>query len=244
MGDGGPVIGVTLDQEVGGDPAVRPGVYSRFPWYAVRENYFGAVAAAGGMPVGLGHEVARAAALVSRLDGLVVTGGAFDLDPALFGEVAHPCTVLKPERTRAEMALLGAALAAGIPVLGICGGMQLLAVAYGGRLIQHLPDEQDGTIAHEQRNPRDEAGHRVRLCAGSRLRAIVGAEEMAVNSSHHQAVRDAGRLDVAAVAPDGVIEAVEDPARRFCIGVQWHPEFKIDSGDKRLFDDFIRACNR
>ncbi|MCQ9155675.1 gamma-glutamyl-gamma-aminobutyrate hydrolase family protein [Acidomonas methanolica] len=235
------LIGVTLDQEPGGSGAGGE-AYSSFPWYALRRNYFTAIASAGGLPVGLGHEEGLSEALMDRLDGLVVTGGAFDLDPALFGEAPHAATVLKPERTRAELALLRAALARRLPVLGICGGMQLLAVASGGSLIQHLPDEIRGGIAHEQPNPRDEAGHDITIRPGSLLARIAGRTRMAVNSSHHQAVRTPGTLTISAYAADGVVEAVEGNGETFCLGVQWHPEFGIDPADNGILTAFIAAC--
>lgn len=232
-----PVIGVTLDSE-------QPGGYSKYPWYALRHNYMEAVAAAGGLPVGLPHDPALAQAYLDRMDALIVTGGAFDIDPAMYGDGdRHPTVTLKTGRTAAELALIQGALAAGKPVLGICGGQQLLAVALGGSLIQHVPDSVPDALRHEQMNPRNEAGHAVRVIPGTLLHRIVGREEMTVNSSHHQAVRHAGPDAVVnAIAPDTVIEGVEDPRHRFCLGVQWHPEFLIDQGDRRLFDALVAAC--
>ena len=232
-----PLIGVTLDAE-------PPGGYSAYPWYALRQNYAAAIAAAGGLPVALPHDPALAEAFLDRIDALVVTGGAFDVDPALYGAGARHATVtLKEGRTAAELALVAGALARDRPVLGICGGEQLLAVALGGSLIQHIPDAVPGALEHEQPNPRHEPGHSVTLVPGSVLARIVGAATMRVNSAHHQAVAAPGaRAAVNAVAPDGVIEGVEDPARRFCLGVQWHPEFLIDPGDRRIFDALIAAC--
>ena len=123
------------------------------------------------------------------------------------------------------------ALARDMPVLGICGGEQLLAVALGGTLIQHIPDSIPGALEHEQANPRDQPGHDVAVTPGTMLARIVGTVRMAVNSAHHQAVaQPGGRAVVNAVAPDGVIEGVEDAGYRFCLGVQWHPEFLIDLG--------------
>jgi putative glutamine amidotransferase len=238
-----PVIGVTLDAEQPREPAL-PGGYSKYPWYALRRNYLDAVAAAGGLPVAVPHHATLAADYLDHIDALVVTGGAFDVDPALYGDASRHGTVkLKENRTRAELALTLGALDRNMPVLGICGGQQLLAVALGGTLIQHIPDTIQDALAHEQPNPRHEPGHTVSIVAGTLLHRIVGAAEMRVNSAHHQAVRDAGpHAVVNAVAADAVIEGVEDARYRFCLGVQWHPEFFIDPGDRRIFDALIAAC--
>jgi putative glutamine amidotransferase len=232
-----PLIGITLDSE----PA---GGYSKFPWYAVRENYCNAVAAAGGLPLPLPHEPELAEEYLARIDGLVITGGAFDVDPALFGDSSrHETVVTKDRRTSFEFAVTQGAITRDIPLLGICGGQQLLNVVLGGTLIQHIPDAIPGALAHEQPNPRDEAGHDVTVTPGTLLAAITGAVTMSVNSAHHQAVRDVGDgVIIDAVAPDGVIEGIELPGKRFCLGVQWHPEFSIDPGDSRIITAFIKAA--
>ena len=234
-----PMIGVTLDAE----PA---GGWSKLPWYALRQNYFAAVIAAGGLPVALPHHPELAEAYLDRLDGLLVTGGAFDVDPALWGGGApHPKVTLKPGRTDFELAAVRAALARNMAVLGICGGQQLLAVAFGGTLIQHIPDEVEGALAHEQPNPRTEPGHEVEVSANTLLASIVGAQRLAVNSAHHQAVATPGAGAVVnARAPDGVVEGIEHPGYRFALGVQWHPEYAVDPRDPAIFDAFIRAAQR
>jgi putative glutamine amidotransferase len=232
-----PLIGVTLDAE----PA---GGWSKLPWYALRQNYFAAVIAAGGLPVALPHHPELASEYLSRLDGLLVTGGAFDVDPALWGGgPPHPKVTLKPGRTDFELAAVRAALDRDMPVLGICGGQQLLAVAFGGTLIQHIPDEVAGALAHEQPNPRTEPGHEVAVAPDTLLAAIVGAKRLAVNSAHHQAVATPGDGAVVnALAPDGVVEGVEHPGYRFALGVQWHPEYAVDPRDPAIFDAFVRAA--
>ena len=234
-----PLIGVTLDAE-------EPGGYSKLPWYALRKNYFASLAAAGALPVALPHHPELAEAYLDELDGLLITGGAFDVDPALWGdEPPHPSVTLKPGRTDFELAAARAALARDLPVLGICGGQQLLAVAFGGTLIQHIPDAVPGALAHEQPNPRTEPGHEVAIAEDSLLFRIVGKPRMAVNSAHHQAVATPGKgVRVNARAPDGVVEGVEHPGYRFALGVQWHPEYAVDPADPLIFQAFVRACRR
>jgi putative glutamine amidotransferase len=128
-------------------------------------------------------------------------------------------------------------------VLGICGGQQLMNVALGGTLIQHIPDEVAAALAHEQPNPRTEPGHKVRVAKGTLLHEITGTEELAVNSAHHQAAKDVGAgVVVNATAEDGVIEGIEHPGYRFCLGVQWHPEYLISPGDGRILAAFVAAA--
>ena len=163
-----PLVGVTLDAE-------RPGGYSKYPWYALRQNYAEAIAAAGGLPVALPHDPALAPAWLERIDALVVTGGAFDIDPSLYGDAEQHATVtLKSGRTDAEWALTQGALERDMPVLGICGGQQLLAVVLGGSLIQHIPDAVPEALAHEQPNPATNPGMR---CASSRARGCTPSSE-------------------------------------------------------------------
>lgn len=236
-----PVIGLTLDHEQGGR---ETGGYSQFPWYAIRENYCAAVHRAGGLPVLLPHEPDAALSYLDRIDGLIVTGGGFDVDPALFGAASrHPTVTTKERRTQFELAAARGALARDMPVLGICGGQQLLNVALGGTLIQHIPDEVPKALPHRQPNPRTEPGHAVSIIPGTLLHRITGALRLEVNSAHHQAVKEAGPgLVVDARAEDGVVEGIEDPRRHFCLGVQWHPEFELGEGDRRIFRSFVEAA--
>jgi putative glutamine amidotransferase len=218
-----PVIGLTLDIE---RPETSPEgeARRRLPIYALRENYCAAVARAGGVPVLLPHETELAEAYLAGLD-------------------RHPSVTTKDRRTAFELAATRAALARDLPVLGICGGQQLLNVVLGGTLVQHIPDEVEGALAHEQPNPRDQPGHPVEILPGSLLHRICGAEVMQVNSAHHQAAKDVGPGARAnAWAPDGVIEGIEAPDRRFCLGVQWHPEYGVASGDRAIFAAFVAAA--
>lgn len=232
-----PIIGITLDSE-------PPGGYSKFPWYALRENYFAAVVAAGGLPIALPHEPEMAAAYLDEIDGLVLTGGAFDVDPSFYGGGAkHPTVKTKDRRTAFEFAAAKGALERDMAVLGICGGQQLLHVVLGGALIQHIPDALADALPHEQPNPRDQPGHEIEVVKGTLLHRIVGAERLAVNSAHHQAAKDApDGVVIDARATDGIIEGIEAPRYRFCLGVQWHPEFHISSGDRKIFDAFVAAA--
>jgi putative glutamine amidotransferase len=217
-----PVIGITPDV---GETSARAGRPS-LPLYQLKQAYADAVLAAGGLPIVLPYsedETAPAEA-IELCDGLVVTGGAFDIPPELYG--ARPgdrLGVLKRGRTAYEQRVLRAALAADLPVLAICGGMQLLAVEAGGTLFQDIGDEIPGAFDHEQKQDPREPGHPVHILEGTALEAIVGVRELQVNSTHHQSVRDAGTARICAVSPDQVVEAIE-LADRFAIGVQWHPE--------------------
>jgi putative glutamine amidotransferase len=233
-----PLIGLTMDAEDAGG-------YSRFPWYALRRNYCGSVVNAGGTPLALANETALVEQYLDTIDGLIVTGGAFDVDPALFGATEqHEKVDLKPGRTDFELALTRGALARDMPVLGICGGQQLLHVILGGKLIQHIPDVIENALEHEQPNPRDEAGHRIEIKPGTLLHDIVGSDKMHVNSAHHQAALDEpDGVVINAYAEDGVIEGMEAPAHRFCLGVQWHPEFEIDQGDAKILKSFVEVCH-
>lgn len=240
-----PIIGVTLDSEEGGG-------FSDSPWYAIRQNYLSCIEEAGGVPVALPHLADVAGFYLDMIDGLMVTGGAFDVPPEMFGEVARTDTIrLKPARTQFETAVLRGALERDMPVLGICGGHQLLAVLAGGTLVQHIPDEVQDALEHSVSKNTENAGgrawatHEIKLVAESRLAALTGATSLHVNSSHHQSVRMVkAPVQVSARAEDGIIEAIEHPDKSFAIGVQWHPEYKQSSGDAHLLKAFCDAARR
>ncbi len=217
-----PVIGITPDV---GQSAPRPG-RPAMPRYELKQAYADAVIAAGAVPILLPFTDDESA--LELCDGLVITGGAFDIPPELYGaKAAERLGPLKPVRTAFEQRLLRAALARDIPVLGICGGMQLLAVEAGGSLYQDIRDEVPGALDHEQKNDPRQPGHPASVVPGSALAAIVKAPILHVNSTHHQAVRDPGRAVVSARAPDGIVEAIELPGK-FAVGVEWHPELLDD----------------
>jgi len=194
-------------------------------------EYAEAVRRAGGEPVfvPIPSETAPVPVLADRADGLLLPGGG-DLDAEALGEPLHPSARPVPRRRwRADLALLAEADRRGMPVLGICLGMQEMAVHRGGRIVQHLPDEPAALLDHG-RAGRPRLWHPVEVASGTLLAALLGerasAGPLLVNSRHHQAVRDPGReMRISARAPDGVIEAVEDGrGGRFFLGVQWHPE--------------------
>ncbi len=236
-----PKIGLTLDFENGSE---KPGSFSKLDYFAIRDNYCQAVVDAGGMPIPLPHFMDYVDDYVAMLDGLIVTGGAFDVDPAMYnGGDKHATVILKQRRTAFEVAVLKAMLAQDKPVLGICGGQQLQNVVLGGTLFQHIPDSFPDCLEHEQPNPRHEPGHSVRIQPNSQLRQIVQADRLEVNSAHHQAVDQVGTgVKITASASDGVIEAIEHNGYKFCIGVQWHPEYYVNNGDKKLFKALVQAC--
>lgn len=235
-----PLIGFSLDYET------AP-TYSKRPWYALRENYMTSVSAHGAVPVALPHLADCVPQYLDMLCGLVITGGAFDIPPSLYGEDSvHETVVLKEARTQFEWAITKGALERKIPILGICGGEQLLAVVLGGTLHQHVPDAYpDSTIAHEQPNPRDEPGHEVLIKEGTLLHRVVGKTRIPTNSAHHQAVASVPEgVIINATTEDGVIEGIEYPAHPFCLGVQWHPEYHVSPADTAIFAAFVEACRR
>jgi putative glutamine amidotransferase len=228
-----PIIGITADY------------CSEKAGYVLAKEYVQAVAAGGGIPLILPPVNDYAvSAVIERLDGVLISGGDFDLNPELYGESRHvQLGKLKPYRTDYEMRLLHEALARDIPLLGICGGLQLMNVALGGSLYQHLPAQTNSHIKHEQKGKSTASAHSISLAPKSILYNIINASEVMVNSTHHQAVKQAGQgLKAVAWAPDGIIEAVEAPDYRFVLGVQWHPEALINQQDiwKKLFEVFIR----
>ncbi|WP_426510662.1 gamma-glutamyl-gamma-aminobutyrate hydrolase family protein [Dactylosporangium sp. McL0621] len=224
-----PIVGISAYAE----PA-RWGVWDTRA-VLVPEAYVRMVRAAGARAVVLPpDEQDDAKELIGRLDALVLAGGA-DIEPGRYGADAHPATRTRPDRDAGELALLTAALEADRPVLGVCRGMELLAVAYGGSLIQHLPDVL-GSERH-QPAPGVYGTHPARFAPGSRAARVFGATAE-VNSYHHQAVGSPGALTVTGWADDEVVEAVEDPAKRFVLGVQWHPE---EAGDVRPFAALVAA---
>jgi putative glutamine amidotransferase len=228
-----PLIGLTSYRE-----RARWGVWDQ-PADLLPVMYADAIVRAGGVPVVLPpatDDADAAAAVVGRIDGLVVSGGA-DVDPGSYGEEPHERTVMwRPDRDAWELALLTSAAAQNLPTLGVCRGMQVMAVATGGTLDQHTPDQ----VGHEEHSPGADAfgDIDVTVVEDSRLHTILGPA-VTVRCHHHQSVRSHPGYAASASAADGTLEAMEAEGTRFCLGVQWHPEA---GRDQRLFDALVKAA--
>lgn len=229
-----PVVGITSYAE----EEVRWGSWTEAA-ALVPLSYVRAVERAGGRPLVVPPTDDGIDETLAVLDGIIFSGGN-DLDPALYEAEAHPETdPVQEERDRAEMALLAAALERDMPVLAVCRGSQVLNVARGGDLVQHLPD----TLGRDEHRPvRGEwAEHEVRLEPESRVGSVLG-ERAPVKSHHHQGYGTIGEgLRVTGWAEDGTIEALEDPSKRFAVGVLWHPE---EGEDMALFVELVQEARR
>ena len=245
MSTDAPLIGVTTSE-------VRPTNLSQpaersdpaRPEMALGMTYMRAVQRAGAIPVVIPPQPGQTGALLDRLDGVLLSGGP-DIDPTLYRDESHP--ELGPtwrDLDEVELELAQSADERDMPVLGICRGAQTINVARGGTLYQHLPDLDGSGVVHRQTDSGETVTHGVEIVPGTRLAEIVGESRLEVNSFHHQAVRRLGNgLEVSARSDDGIIEAVEDPARLFLIGVQWHAEFLVERAhEKALFRAFVGAA--
>ena len=212
------------------------------------DDYVESVKRAGGEPVVLNNSD-DVNAVIGGIDGLLLTGG-LDVDPALYGEQAHPATETAPDRDRFEVPLSQAAVARDLPVFAICRGVQVLNVAGGGSLVQDIPSAVTTDLNHAIDVPKDHHAHPVTITPGTRLATALGSgatlQACLVNSRHHQSIaRVAPDFVVSAVSPDGVVEAVERPDRTFCVGVQWHPENFLKTREfAGLFEQFVAAAKQ
>ncbi len=231
-----PVIGITLDEE-------EEKTYSKYPWYAARKNYSESIEIAGGVAIFLPNNEKAINQYLTFIDGLLVTGGDFDIDPQIYGQERKSALRIKNSRTDFEFKITKKAIKNKIPVLGICGGQQLINVVLGGTLVQHIPDITNSNINHEQPNPRNEPSHTVHIKKNTMLFNSVKSTKMFVNSAHHQAVDKLGKnLIISAVSEDGIIEAIETKTSNYCLGVQWHPEFLIDKKDIYVIRSLIKSA--
>jgi putative glutamine amidotransferase len=214
-------------------------------------DYLESIKRAGGDPRVLDPAADGAGSVVRAVDGLLLSGGP-DVDPARYGEMRHTSvSVVDPQRDQFEVELIAAAAANGLPVFGICRGLQILNVALGGSLIQDLHSHPATTLEHSKPIPLCSIAHEVWISRSSVLARLMpdklaGADSCDVNSRHHQAInRLADGFDVSATAPDGVVEAIEHRTLPFCVAVQWHPENFWRTGDFReLFEGFIEAARK
>jgi putative glutamine amidotransferase len=215
-----------------------------------QHDYEEAVRRAGGDVRILNYETDRPADVVNEVDGILLPGGD-DVLPSLYGADPHPTfDAAEPGRDAYELELATRAGDADLPLFAICRGIQVLNVARGGTLVQDIPRELPGAIPHEVRDTPFTIAHDVWVSEGTLLHTLlrerIDGDACPVNSRHHQAVQKVGSgLVVSATAPDGVVEAVEDPSKRFCVGVQWHPENFYRTGEFRaLFEAFIAAAQQ
>ena len=234
-----PLIGITggLIQNSSGVPVCQLG-----------QAYVTAVQRAGGIPlvIPVGIDESALVSLLSRLDGVLLSGGG-DIDPTLFNGAPHPKVYgISPERDAMEIALVKIALEMDKPLLAICRGVQVLNVALEGGLYTHIQDQVERALKHDwfPKFPRDKLAHTISLKRESTLNRIYGADEIRVNSLHHQGISRVGKgLIATAFAPDGLVEGLEVTSAAFAIGVQWHPEcLPDDPGSQKLFRAFIQAC--
>jgi putative glutamine amidotransferase len=235
-----PIIGIPLDYH-------HSGGYSKFPWYALRENYLESIIKVGGIPVAIVNNALLIDDYLHMIDGLLITGGGFDVDPVLYGEMdRHETVNTNPKRTQFEWEIIVRAIELKMPILAICGGEQLLNVVLGGTLIQDIPDNFPSDTSHfSPQIPANMACHKIIIQTDTKLFEVVKTKEMRVNSRHHQAVNTLGQdVIVSARAEDGLIEGIEYGPHPFCLGVQWHPEFFVDDQDEAIITAFIEASRQ
>lgn len=241
-----PIIGVTPDYNAGD----RKEWGGREPTYFLRARYVRAIEELGGIPLilPLVKERGSRVRLLRDIDGLLLTGSGPDLPPTLYGERQRfKFPVVSGRRSTFELEMVRLAQRADLPVLGICGGMQAMNVACGGSLFQDIPSQITKPLQHRQSTKATNLSHAVSVTSGTLLGRILRTLSLRVNSSHHQSVKAvAPSLIASAVAPDGIVEAIESPTHRFFLGIQWHPEFLFDRHrlHRKLFEAFVRAASR
>lgn len=220
------------------------------PPCAKLHDYEESIRRAGGEVRLLDRDVDKPADVIASVDGLLLPGGG-DVLPSIYGQPAHKSfSAAEPGRDDYELELARRAADADLPVLAICRGIQVLNVARGGSLVQDIPEQLGTTVNHVLREPPHAIAHDVWITEGTLLERLMRerlqTDTCPVNSRHHQSPNALGTgLVASATAPDGVIEAIEDPGKRFCLGVQWHPENFYRTGEFRsLFEGFVEAASR
>lgn len=241
-----PVIGVTPDFNAGD----RKDMGGHEPTYFLRARYIRAIEELGGIPLILPLVADRASRqrLLENVDGFLITGSGPDLPPSLYGErQRYQFPLVSERRSDFELELVHYAKKRDVPLLGICGGMQTVNVACGGTLFQDIPAQVPNARDHRQQSKATAVSHPVTVTPRSLLQKIVNRATLMVNSSHHQSVKTvAPTLTASAVAPDGIIEAIESSSHRFLLAIQWHPEFLFERhvAHRRLFEALLRAARR
>ena len=238
-----PVIGITPS------PTTRELPHGAFQQYAIADTYTTAVEAAGGIPIVIPPQAGNAVQLAGLVDGFIFSGGG-DIDPAAYGEAeTHAKTYgIHAGRDTLEFELLREALNRGVPTFCICRGIQVLNVVLNGTLYQDVEDQYSNAVQHRQqteRTPKEDSSHNVEAAPDSLLAAVYGATTIAVNSFHHQGIKQLGDgLIAAAIADDGLIESVELPGHPWLLGVQWHPEmmFAAHAEHLRPFQGLVAAA--
>jgi putative glutamine amidotransferase len=237
-----PVIGIVPDYKEGSKDS-----YSVRDFYALRINYVEAINHNGGAAIILPYDYGLIDDYLNSIDGILIVGGFFDINPRRYGEETHPKTNLNEVRENFEYNIGQKALKKNLPFFGICNGMHLINILRNGSSIQHIPDHKQ-YIDHEQKNipgydDYSKPYHEVLIENDSQLSKIIKESKIKTNSSHHQAAKKIGNnLQIAAKAFDGIIEAIEDPNHPFLLGIQWHPEFDSAPADSRIFQSFIAAA--
>ena len=224
-----PIIGITTDYQD------KDHCYSKFPWFALRRNYVQSIEQFGCTPIIL--PITDIDPDLDFIDAIIISGGDFDIDPKYFGQSITSSRVkINANRTVYEFKIIDHFIKNKKPILGICGGAQLINVFFKGSLIQDI----DSKIQHEQLNPRNETSHEIKLTNDSLLQKLTSKKTIFVNSAHHQAVDNIGEnLIIDAYANDGIIEAFHHSKLPYCVGVQWHPEFLITDFDFNIMKDFV-----
>jgi putative glutamine amidotransferase len=244
---GAPLIGITADLL---DIPAKGAKSAQEPTLFLPQRYCHAVQLSGGIPLILPPVASDSGVrtILHRLDGLLISGGDFDIHPRYYGEKPIPTLgAIKQERTEFELALVDMALKQDLPLLGICGGVQALNVALGGSLYQDIMTQLPNAAQHQLAEKKHRGGHAVKIKPGTRLRQIVQRKTVEVNTTHHQALKKVGKgLVVNATASDGLIEGVESPNHSFVLGVQWHPEVLApkDLCQRKIFSSFIAFSRR
>ncbi|MGM0422015.1 MAG: gamma-glutamyl-gamma-aminobutyrate hydrolase family protein [Pseudomonadota bacterium] len=234
-----PVIGVLLDWQ-------EEGTFSSRPHYALRQLYFDAIAVCGGLPIGLPYDDAQMKDYINKIDGLFCPGGNYASPKSWYLE-GEQTTYDDSPRADYEIKLIRAALKAGKPFLGICGGMQVMAAAFDAKMTGDLHQFYDTDINHKNGCPADEFAFDIDITPGTLLSRITGNDQMKVNSAHREAVVIVpDQVKVSAISSDQIIQAIELPAYPFALGVQWHPEFFVkddqgEPGHRRIIEAFIEA---